>query len=236
MKIKKSVPRGRLTLTKVVLGNLPTFYFSLFIAPAGILKALEKIRRRFLWGGSEDSRKINWVSWGKVTAPKENGGLGLGSLKALNLSLIMKWWWRLRVENTCLWSKVIEGIHNLKNKPRDYMSKQSITGVWKNITQARGELMKVGINIEDVILKEVGTGEKTMFWHDRWTGNMTLKASFPEMYKLERHKHCMVNERILPGGLVWNWKASITSPEQIREADLLLNRVSNIQLGTRNDK
>ncbi|XP_023763157.1 uncharacterized protein LOC111911634 [Lactuca sativa] len=96
--------------------------------------------------------------------------------------------------------------------------------------------MKVGINIEDVILKEVGTGEKTMFWHDRWTGNMTLKASFPEMYKLERHKHCMVNERILPGGLVWNWKASITSPEQIREADLLLNRVSNIQLGTRNDK
>ncbi|XP_023744085.1 uncharacterized protein LOC111892246 [Lactuca sativa] len=94
--------KGRLTLSKVVLGSLPTFYFSLFVAPAGVIKTLEKLRRNFLWGGAEESRKINWVNWQNVLSPKNVGGLGLGSLKALNLALILKWWWRLKVDGTSL--------------------------------------------------------------------------------------------------------------------------------------
>ena len=81
---------GRLTLAKVVLGILPTFYFSLFVAPTGVIKKLESIRRRFLWGGTDEKKRINWVAWQSVTAPKETGGLGMGSLRALNLSLITK--------------------------------------------------------------------------------------------------------------------------------------------------
>lgn len=38
---------GRLTLISSVLGNLPTYYFSLFKAPMEITEALEKTRRRF---------------------------------------------------------------------------------------------------------------------------------------------------------------------------------------------
>ncbi|KAJ0520505.1 putative RNA-directed DNA polymerase [Helianthus annuus] len=41
---------GRTTLVKAVLGNLPTYYFSLFSAPSHIIKYLEKVRRKFLWG------------------------------------------------------------------------------------------------------------------------------------------------------------------------------------------
>lgn len=93
---------GRLTLTKVVLGSLPSFFFSLFVAPNGVIDKLEKIIRKFLWGGTEEKRKINWVAWEKFVAPKNVGGLGLGSLKAFNLSLIVKWWWRLRTEENTL--------------------------------------------------------------------------------------------------------------------------------------
>lgn len=50
---------GRLTLIKSVLGNLPTYFMSLFKAPSGVLEELEKIRRRFLWGGQEDKKKIH---------------------------------------------------------------------------------------------------------------------------------------------------------------------------------
>lgn len=75
-------------------------------------------------GGSIDRKKINWVSWEKVTAPREADGLGLGSLKALNLSLIVKWLWRLKTDGSSLWSKVIKGIHNLYNKPADHISKK----------------------------------------------------------------------------------------------------------------
>ena len=57
-------------MAKAVLGSLPTFYFSLFVAPIGVINTLEGIRRRFLWGSTDDKKKINWVSWAKVVAKK----------------------------------------------------------------------------------------------------------------------------------------------------------------------
>lgn len=51
----------RLTLVKVVMGNPHTYFFSLFLAPNGIIDMLEKIRRRFLWGGCENNRKVHCV-------------------------------------------------------------------------------------------------------------------------------------------------------------------------------
>nr|KAJ0206565.1 hypothetical protein LSAT_V11C500248820 [Lactuca sativa] len=39
---------GRLTLIKSILGNLPTYYLSLFKAPKGVVDEPEKIRRAFL--------------------------------------------------------------------------------------------------------------------------------------------------------------------------------------------
>lgn len=50
---------GRLMLVKSILGSLPLYYFSLFKAPMKVVGILECIRRRFLWGGQENKRKIN---------------------------------------------------------------------------------------------------------------------------------------------------------------------------------
>lgn len=50
---------GRITLAKSVLGNLPNYYLSIFAAPSGVIEKLEKIRRNFIWGGGEESHKIN---------------------------------------------------------------------------------------------------------------------------------------------------------------------------------
>lgn len=81
---------GRLTLIKSVLGNLPTYYLSIFRPLVGVIESLEKTRRRFLWGGNEEKSKINWVFWENVIAPKELGGLRVGSIRALNMGLIIK--------------------------------------------------------------------------------------------------------------------------------------------------
>nr|KAJ0192840.1 hypothetical protein LSAT_V11C800454510 [Lactuca sativa] len=68
-----------------VLWNLPIFYLSLFKAPHGVLDSLEKIKMCFLWGGTYEKMNIHWVSWEKVVAPKDKGGLGVGSIYALNV-------------------------------------------------------------------------------------------------------------------------------------------------------
>ncbi|CAI9301072.1 unnamed protein product [Lactuca saligna] len=77
-------------------------------------------RRQFLWGNSGDKKKIHWVAWDIVTASKEAGGLGMGTIKSLNISLMVKWWRRLRTEASTIWTAVIKGIHNLNSKPDDY--------------------------------------------------------------------------------------------------------------------
>ncbi|XP_022042042.1 uncharacterized protein LOC110944703 [Helianthus annuus] len=41
---------GRVTLIKSVLESIPNYFLSLFKAPVGVVKGLEKITRKFLWG------------------------------------------------------------------------------------------------------------------------------------------------------------------------------------------
>lgn len=48
--------------------------------PVGIINEMESLFKRFLWGGSEEARKINWVAWAKICKDKEKGGLGIKNL------------------------------------------------------------------------------------------------------------------------------------------------------------
>ncbi|GJZ07647.1 hypothetical protein Tco_0541440 [Tanacetum coccineum] len=76
---------GRLTLVKLVLGALETYFFSLFKAPKCVLKYLEKLRRNFFWGGSIQSNKLAWVAWKKVFSPSTRGDLVLVVFKPQTL-------------------------------------------------------------------------------------------------------------------------------------------------------
>ncbi|GKV33771.1 hypothetical protein SLEP1_g42231 [Rubroshorea leprosula] len=58
---------GRITLLMLVLSALPLFYFSIFKVPKGILKELIRIQKNFLWGNSDESKKIAWVNWERLT-------------------------------------------------------------------------------------------------------------------------------------------------------------------------
>ncbi|GKD40096.1 reverse transcriptase domain, reverse transcriptase zinc-binding domain protein [Tanacetum coccineum] len=86
---------GRLTLIKSVLGSLGLYYMSIFKAPDAVIKALESICASFFWGASGDKRKLAWIKWSNILASLDKGGLGVGSLKAFNYSLLLKWRWRM---------------------------------------------------------------------------------------------------------------------------------------------
>lgn len=74
---------GILSLIKLVSGNLPTYFLSIFKAPRGVFGSLVKIRRKFVSGSHEDKQKIHWVAWEKVVAAKDKRGLGVGSITTL---------------------------------------------------------------------------------------------------------------------------------------------------------
>lgn len=79
----------------------------MFKLPEGVAKILNRLQAAFLWGSSDQKRKVHLVKWKAVTVSKKQGGLGIVNLKEMNSSLLLKWWCRYEVEDQALWKKVI---------------------------------------------------------------------------------------------------------------------------------
>ncbi|GJY17125.1 putative RNA-directed DNA polymerase, eukaryota, reverse transcriptase zinc-binding domain protein [Tanacetum coccineum] len=187
---------GRLTLIRSVLGSSGVYYFSTFKAPKKIICKLEGIRRRFFWGGSANEKKISWIAWDKVTSPRNMGGLGIGSLKTSNQSLLAKWWWRIRNEEHALWSKVIYLLHGpMGGLVEDSGSVIATTGPWSQIRKLKIHLNTIGINLPLLFKKKVGNRRNTSFWHDKWLGGSPLHVTYPRLYRLDLNPHCSVSDR-----------------------------------------
>ncbi|GKC43249.1 RNA-directed DNA polymerase, eukaryota, reverse transcriptase zinc-binding domain protein [Tanacetum coccineum] len=75
--------------------------------PETVVKSLESLRASFFWGSSEDPKKLAWVKWLNILASLDKGGLGVGSLKAFNMSLLLKWRWRIFHNPNALWVHVV---------------------------------------------------------------------------------------------------------------------------------
>ncbi|CAL2262014.1 unnamed protein product [Prunus armeniaca] len=99
---------GRLTLIQAVLSSIPTYYMSLFKMPVSVINKLEKLMRSFLWEGVEVGKRDHLVKWERVANSKEEGGLGVGSLREKNEALRAKWLWRLPKEPNSLWARVVK--------------------------------------------------------------------------------------------------------------------------------
>ncbi|KAF5810041.1 putative RNA-directed DNA polymerase [Helianthus annuus] len=198
---------GRITLIKSVLNSLPTYYFSLFKAPIKVLDSLDKIRRVFFWGGSEEKAKMNWVAWDKTIAPIEFGGLGFGSLRDANLAMLSKWWWRFKTEKAALWRKVIWAVHHRPRAWCDIPVKASVAGPWKSITSIEQVLLAADIDLRHGISVVWVNGQNISFWLDAWADQVPFYLKFPALFKEELVKDCLLADRVGLGeaGIVFNW-------------------------------
>ncbi|KAJ9536394.1 hypothetical protein OSB04_un000429 [Centaurea solstitialis] len=95
-----------------------------YTAPNKVLNILESPRRRFFWGDSDNTKKISWVVWNKILRDKKNGGSGIGSLKALNLAMLSRWWWREKMEPNANWKMVVDNcvVQRGQEQKRDNMN------------------------------------------------------------------------------------------------------------------
>ncbi|XP_021990937.1 uncharacterized protein LOC110887668 [Helianthus annuus] len=149
---------GRLTLIKSVLVSLPSYYFSLFKAPVGVINVLEGLIKKFLWGGNVDVRKLHWVGWDVVTKPVKYGGLGIRKLGDCNKAFLVKWLWRYRHERNALRRRVVEAIHGSQRKWDAYPHNSRINGTWSKIVTC-GLRLKVGDRSSlNLIRGRVGNG------------------------------------------------------------------------------
>ena len=74
---------GRATLVRCVLSATPIYLLIAISVPKWFIKAVDKIRKGFLWQGKEKANGgCCLVAWEKVMRPLELGGLGIPNLES----------------------------------------------------------------------------------------------------------------------------------------------------------
>jgi hypothetical protein len=101
----------RHTLTNSVLTTTPTYFMSEFMLPKWVVRAIDKIRKCFLWHGHKEihdteKRVICLANWQLVTKPKELGGMEIRDIGSMNKSLLLKWMWSWIKDDDAWWKEI----------------------------------------------------------------------------------------------------------------------------------
>ncbi|KAJ0883842.1 putative RNA-directed DNA polymerase [Helianthus annuus] len=231
---------GRITLVRSVLNALPTYYFSLYKAPSQVINQLEKLRREFLWGATPEQGKMKWVAWKSIMTPKEFGGLGFGSLRDANVAMLVKWWWRFKVDRNSLWRKVIWSLHNNSRSWNFIPVKLSVPGLWKQIVKISSDLENLGINLPSLFRGVPGCNCMMSFWKESWLIEEPLDSKFPNLFQLERQKNVGILDRVrvVGGGisLEFNWSRQPSSQLELAELNDLTAAVTAFTFGAGDDR
>lgn len=137
---------GRTKLVQTILQTLHVFWASAFLLPKGVINEVDKICRKFLWGGNSDVYKAALVGWSDVCLPKEYGGLGLKNLSLWSLALISKQAWDLASKADSLWVRWISEIYLKHSNFLTVEYKQDASWHWKQLLKARDVFCPRSVN------------------------------------------------------------------------------------------
>ncbi|KAJ0510483.1 putative reverse transcriptase zinc-binding domain-containing protein [Helianthus annuus] len=121
--------------------------------------------------------------------------------------MLAKWWWRFKLEKSGLWRRVVWAIHHKSRAWNDVPVKNAISGPWRGICSIDQPLLVANIDLKSAISAVVGNGQNTYFWLDNWVEPGPLYLLFPELFKEEVYKDCLVADRwiITSSGSAFNW-------------------------------
>ncbi|XP_071727949.1 uncharacterized protein [Rutidosis leptorrhynchoides] len=223
---------GRLPLIKSVMGSLGIYFMSMFKCPEKVLKLLKSIRTRFFWGGNNSIKKTSWVKWDKILAPFERGGLNVGSLKAFNIALILKWRWHFLSKPNDLWVNIVKSIHGSEFAS----SSGSRVSVWSNVVEVCKWTVDNGYIPNNAFRMLVDSGANVQFWHDPWCGVVPLASKFNRLFHLEVYKECSVADKWKNGSWNWTWSRDLIGSRNEQLLNELIVDISGCTLNDGDDR
>lgn len=201
---------GRRTLVMSVLSAIPYYSMQTFNLPVGLCDEIEKRLRNFLWGDG-----IHLVSWDKVMKEKKEGGLGIRSLRSMNLAFLAKLGWRLTTQKDALWMQVLQAKYrNNASNEESFIGNQGASNLWKGICKAE-KILKQGTR------KVVRSGKNTSFWYDRWLRPDPLTAEANITIPEDESKKCVAEYWTTEGTWDWDTLADLLPESVLKD----LNRV-----------
>lgn len=87
---------------------MPIYLLSIYKIPRTICKKLESMRAAFFWRGKgPDERVIHPIAWRNVCRLKDKRGAGLIPIEIINNALLLKWLWKLDMDEGTLWNTIV---------------------------------------------------------------------------------------------------------------------------------
>ncbi|XP_056697347.1 uncharacterized protein [Spinacia oleracea] len=157
---------GRLCLISSVINTMPSYYFQCLMLPKAVLKEINSTMARFLWGKGKDQRGIHLINWDKISSPKDEGGLGIRWVRALNKAFVLKLWWRMVHQEENFAVKVLRDKYSKSNGM--FRSFSYGSHLWK----AMGRVWEC---FKESIAWGVGNGKSINLWGDKWIGDLSLR-------------------------------------------------------------
>ena len=146
---------GRAVLVRFVLTAIPVYLLIALKVPKWFIRAIDKIRRGFLWKGRKEANGgCCLVAWEKVMRPLDLGGLGIHNLEVMGWALQMRWLWFEKTNPNRPWAGLEIPVH-------------------PNTTA----LFAISV------VTTVGNGENTLFWTDRWLLGTRLEDLAPSVFQ-----------------------------------------------------
>lgn len=163
---------GKEIMLKTTAAALPVFAMSCFKVPKTVIKALNSSIANYWWSSKSHLRKIHWIAWDVLCLPKALGGMGFKDLECFNQALLAKQAWKLINQPESLLAKFIKSRYHPKV---DFLS--AVVGsrpsfAWRSLLYGR-ELLIKGLKWQ------VGNGENTRVWIDKWVDDPNLGMRAP---------------------------------------------------------
>jgi hypothetical protein len=175
---------GRLILVQSVLSSMMVYLAMALDLPSWDLKAIDKIRRNFLWRGRKEAMGGHClVAWNKVTRPKELGGLCISHLQHMCWALRLRWLWLKKTKPDRPWAAFNFHVH------------PSVLAFFSV-----------------AVSSEVDNGRNTLFWTDKWLNGQSLQQLAPHLVRLvsSRARKRSVQDALTTGSWVQDIRGAIT--------------------------
>jgi hypothetical protein len=125
-----------------------------------------------------ECHRYHLASWQHVTMEKDFGGLGVPSLRELNLCLLGSWVRRYAIDGEKIWKEVIDFKYNTYI-PNIFRCKDD--GAYNFFGRGYCGLQR---QPRWGYKWKIGNSTKVRFWEDTWHGSSSLVIQFWEIYSI----------------------------------------------------
>ncbi|GMN32581.1 hypothetical protein TIFTF001_041761 [Ficus carica] len=170
----------RLTLINSAISGALNYKFMIYKWPVSLLKEMESATRRFFWTGSIFKNKLISVAWAKTCVPRNEGGLGMRSLRAVNEGFMANLAWRIMTPNTLasnfLQNKYVSEFGKFRSGVEGFRSQ----GHWNLPQSFRNTFLCISKDIDHVIIANASSDE--LIWMPCSTGKPKTKDFYDHLH------------------------------------------------------